>query len=122
MLDIRLIRDKTDFVEKSLARRHGNFSVKPLLSCDEEYRRAQVEWEELNRRTNEISEQFKKGKLEPAEAELLKEETKKLKIRRQEIEVLRQELEPKLLDLQLGLPNLPDEAVPEGTDEKQTKK
>jgi len=121
MLDIKLIREKTELVEKSLARRNGGFSVKPLLICDEEFRQVQIEWEELNRRTNEISEHFKKGKLEPSEAEALKEETKKLKVRRQEIESLRQDLEKKLFELQLGLPNLPDQAVPDGADEKANK-
>ena len=56
MLDIKLIREKPDFIEKALARRNGGFSIKPLLACDEEFRRAQNEWEELNRRNNEISD------------------------------------------------------------------
>lgn len=121
MLDIKLIREKPDFVEKALARRHGGFSLKPLLACDEEFRKAQIEWEELNRRTNEISERFKTGKLEASEGASLKEETKKIKERRQEIESLRQELEKLLIELQLSLPNMPDDEVPDGADEKGNK-
>jgi seryl-tRNA synthetase len=121
MLDIKLIRENTNSVEKGLARRNGGFSVKPLVACDEEFRRAQAEWEELNRRTNEISERFKMGKLEASEAESLKEEIKKLKVLRQEIESTRQDLEKQLFELQLELPNIPDQSVPEGKDEKDNK-
>src|SRR5277367_6643911 len=113
MLDIKLIREKSDFVEAALARRNGNLSLKPLLSLDEEFRQVQNEWEELNRRTNEISQAFKTNV--PADkASALKEETKTIKARRQEIEVLRQLLEQKLYDLQLTFPNIPDPSVPDG--------
>ena len=121
MLDIKLIREKVDFIEQGLARRNAGFSIKPLLACDQEFRSAQNEWEELNRRTNEISERFKMGKLEASESEQLKEETKRLKTRRQEVEALRQDLEKKLFELQLNLPNVPDESVPDGADEKANK-
>ncbi len=121
MLDIKLVREKPDFFEKALARRNGGFSIKPLLACDEEFRRIQNEWEDLNRRTNEISESFKTGKFSGSEAETLKEETKTIKARRLEIESLRQELEKKLLEYQLALPNLPDDSVPDGVDEKSNK-
>ncbi len=121
MLDIKLVREKPDFFEKALARRNGGFSIKPLLACDEEFRRIQNEWEDLNRRTNEISESFKTGKFSGSEAEALKEETKTIKARRLEIESLRQELEKKLLEYQLALPNLPDDSVPDGVDEKSNK-
>ena len=113
MLDIKLIREKSDFVEAALARRNGNLSIKPLLAMDEQFRQIQNEWEELNRRTNELSQSFKGSD----KADALKEQSKTIKTRRLEIEVLRQELEQKLYDLQLTLPNIPDPSVPDGKDE-----
>ncbi len=121
MLDIKLIREKPDLVEKALGRRNGGFSAKPLLACDEEFRRIQNEWEVLNRRTNEISERFKMGKLTPEESTVLKDETKTLKARRVEVELLKQETEARMLEHQLALPNLPDESVPDGADETGNK-
>ena len=121
MLDIKLVRENPDLVEKALARRNGGFSAKVLLACDEEFRRIQNEWEDLNRRTNEISERFKTGKLTPEESNTFKEETKTLKARRIEVEAIKQDLEKRLLEHQLSLPNLPDQSVPDGADETANK-
>ena len=117
MLDLKLIREKSDFIESAISRRNGEFSIKPLLACDEKFRQVQNEWEELNRRTNEISQSFKSS-ASPGDQTALKEETKTIKAKRQEIELLRQELEEQLRKLELSLPNIPDAAVPDGKDEK----
>jgi seryl-tRNA synthetase len=117
MLDIKLIREKSDFVETALARRNGGFSVKSVLAVDEKYRKVQADWEELNRRTNEISQMFKNGTISAEEKARLQEETKQIKQKREEIDKARNELEKQLLDLQLSLPNLPESSVPDGQDE-----
>ncbi|HMW92376.1 MAG TPA: hypothetical protein PKE54_20290, partial [Candidatus Obscuribacter sp.] len=79
MLDLKLIREKADFVEAQLARRHGGFSIKPIVELDGRYRKAQAEWENLNRRRNEISESFKTGKLPKEELEALRKEASSAK-------------------------------------------
>ncbi|HEY9787780.1 MAG TPA: serine--tRNA ligase, partial [Candidatus Obscuribacterales bacterium] len=117
MIDLRLIREDTDRVEKALARRNGGFSVKELVDLDVRYRKSQEEWEKLNRRTNEISEKFKSGKLPKEEMEQLRQETKELKKRREEIEPEKDQLGKQILDLQLSIPNIPDPSVPDGKDE-----
>lgn len=117
MLDLKLIRENSDVVDKALSRRNGGFSIHKLLEVDAQFRRVQADWEELNRRTNEISEKFKSGKVPAEEAAVLKQETKEIKGRREEIEANRQELEKKLLELQMSLPNVPDTSVPDGHDE-----
>lgn len=117
MLDVKQIRENSQFVEQALSRRNGGFSVRELLAMDALYRINQGKWEDLNRRTNEISERFKTGKLEPQEMELLKEETKEIKIQREEIDKRKQELEVKLKELSMSLPNLPDSSTPDGSDE-----
>lgn len=117
MLDLKLIRENSDVVDKALSRRNGGFSIHKLLEVDAQFRRVQADWEELNRRTNEISEKFKSGKVPAEEAAVLKQETKEIKGRREEIEANRQELEKELLELQMSLPNVPDTSVPDGHDE-----
>jgi len=118
MLDIKLVREKPDFVEQALARRNGGFSAKALLTCDEKYRKAQADWEELNRRSNEISQLFKNGKLEVDEKARLQDETKQIKQKREEVDKAKKDLEEELLLLQQSLPNLPESSVPDGKDEE----
>jgi seryl-tRNA synthetase len=115
MLDLKLIREKTDEVEKSLARRNAGYTTKELVTIDADLRKAQAEWESLNRRSNEITEQFKTGKAENKEE--LKTEQKDIKARREELDKHRQQLESDLSALHLGLPNMPDHSVPDGADE-----
>lgn len=117
MLDLKLVREKPEEVAKSLARRHGEFPVAELIDVDAQHRKIQAEWELLNRRSNEISEQFKTGKLSKEAMEPLRQETKDIKKRREEIEKEKQELETRLETLLLGIPNMPDASVPDGPDE-----
>lgn len=119
MLDIRLLRENPDEMEKGLARRRGEYPFRELIETDLKHRRAQAEWEALNRRSNEISEKFKTGKLSKEEKEPLQLETKEIKRRREEIEKEKNELEESLTALMLGIPNLPDPSVPDGADENE---
>lgn len=104
-------------MEKELARRNGGFSTSPVVKVDAEHRQIQAEWEALNRRSNEISEQFKTGKAAKEEVEKLRQETKDIKKRREEIEARKQELEKMLNEMILAIPNIPDKSVPDGKDE-----
>lgn len=117
MLDMRLVRERQAEVERALARRNGGFSVSPLVEVDVELRKVQAEWEKLNQRSNEISEQFKSGKVPKDDIDRLRKETKEIKERREEIERQKQELEVRLNELRLAIPNVPDPSVPDGQDE-----
>lgn len=117
MLDLKLVRENSELVARALSRRNGGLSIAKLLEVDQDYRRVQTDWEDLNRRTNEISEQFKTGQVKGEAAAALKQETKEIKVKREEIEAKRHELEQVLRELQMALPNLPDESVPDGQDE-----
>src|SRR5262249_9096420 len=112
MIDLKFIREKPEEVEKALARRNGGFTATTLVQADADHRRIQGEWESLNRRTNEISELFKTGKVPKEDMDALKQETKDIKKRREEIESEKQELESRMQALHLALPNMPDPSVP----------
>ena len=79
MLDIKFVRDNADDVQKGLDRRNGGWSISELLSTDKQVRELLAEAEALRRRSNEISEQFKSGKLAKEEMESLRAEVKELK-------------------------------------------
>ncbi|MBZ0189181.1 MAG: hypothetical protein K8F91_23255, partial [Candidatus Obscuribacterales bacterium] len=119
MLDLRFVREHKDEVEKAIARRNGGFTLKELLDVDCEYREILSQWENLNRRKNEISESFKSAQIEPGEKEALKDESKQLKVRHEEVSKRRQELEELLNELSLAIPNMPHESVPDGKDENE---
>lgn len=119
MLDIKLIRENPDEIEKALARRHGGYTLGPLLDVDRDYRKTLAEWESLNRRSNEISELFKGGKVAKEEMDTLRAETKSIKQRQKELDEQKKALEDKLDDLLMHIPNTPDPSVPDGKDETE---
>ncbi|MBX9670753.1 MAG: serine--tRNA ligase [Candidatus Obscuribacterales bacterium] len=119
MLDIKQIRENATEVEKALGRRNGGNSLKEIIQIDEEFRAANAQWEDLNRRRNEISETFK-TKLSTLSAEdkkSLQDESKELKQKHEAVGPKRQELEEKLGQLIMAIPNIPDPSVPDGKDE-----
>jgi seryl-tRNA synthetase len=118
MLDIKIIRENPQDVEKSLARRNGGFSLAGIIEVDQQLRKVIGEWELLNQRSNEISETFKTGKVAKEQMEVLRQESKDIKLRREELDKLKLELEERLDVLRLGIPNLPDASVPDGADEE----
>lgn len=119
MLDIKVLRENSEAVQKKLDRRHGGFSISELLLLDKEARELLGEWEALRRRSNEISEEFKTGKVPAEQKDKLREESKELKKKLEEIEPRLKETEEKRDVLLLSIPNLPDDSVPDGADENE---
>jgi seryl-tRNA synthetase len=117
MLDIKVVRDNPEEVQKALDRRHGGLSIAELLEVDKLSRELQADWEALNRRSNEISEQFKTGKVAKEQAEVLRSETKELKKKREELEPRLKEVDERRDALLQSIPNMPDPSVPDGEDE-----
>jgi len=117
MLDIKVVRDNPEEVQKALDRRHGSLSIAELLEVDKLSRELQADWEALNRRSNEISEQFKTGKVAKEQADVLRQETKELKKKREEIEPRLKEVDERRDLLLQSIPNMPDASVPDGEDE-----
>lgn len=121
MLDLKLVRENPDLVEAALARRHGGFSIKELLEVDGRLRKVQSEWEALNRRSNEISESFKTGKLSAEEKEACKAETKEVKAAQGRLDEEKKTLTAELEKLAMGIPNMPAAEVPDGRGEEENK-
>lgn len=119
MLDIKYIRENLETVEKAIGRRNGGFTLGEIKEIDVEYRSANEQWENFNRRVNEISETFKtKGaSLSKEDKAALQEESKQLKEKHKQVGQERTEHWEKLEKLALSIPNMPDESVPDGKDE-----
>jgi seryl-tRNA synthetase len=115
MLDIKLIREKTDFVRQRLATRGAGDELKvdELLKLDEQRRKLLSEVETLkaarNRASKEIGALMGQKKL--AEAEAKKAETKDLGEKISALDKQAAESEVARDTLMLQLPNLPHESV-----------
>jgi len=118
MLDMRLIREKTDFVRQRLALRHAGDEKKidELLALDDRRRKALAEVEQLKAARNRVSKEI--GALmaqkKSAEAEAKKAETRALGEKIALLDKESAEAEEQRDALMLQLPNLPNEKVKNG--------
>ena len=118
MLDIKLIRERPDYVRQRLATRGAgdDRQVDELLKLDEQRRKVLAEVEALKSQRNRVSKDIGAlmGQKKTEEAEAKKKETRELGDRINELDKKAAEAEKARDGLMLTLPNLPDESVPEG--------
>ncbi|MBI4334354.1 MAG: serine--tRNA ligase [Chloroflexi bacterium] len=119
MLDLKLIREHPDLVREALVKRNDTAPVDEILALDEQRRKHLVEVETLRARRNEVSKQIGRIKEKPPEliAEM-RQVGEKIKVLEDDIEA---SIEPKLNDLLLRVPNIPDPSVPVGRDSADNK-
>jgi seryl-tRNA synthetase len=117
MLDLRLIRDQPDAVERRLATRGPGTAqlIKELLAKDVERRRLLREAEDLkalrNRASEAIGQAKRRGEDASAEMARMREVADRIKTLDAKTKTLDAEIERLLF----GIPNLPNPAVPVGT-------
>ena len=115
MLDIKLIREKTDFVRQRLATRAAGDEVHidELLRLDEQRRKFLAEVETLKAQRNRVSKEIGAlmGQKKTAEAEAKKAETRELGDRIATLDKQALEVDSARNQLMLRLPNLPHESV-----------
>ena len=116
MLDIRLIREKPDFVRQRLATRGGGDEAKvdKVLEIDAERRKAETELQQLQSERNRLSKEIgaKKSRGEPTD-----EIQERVRRTGEAIGDLTQEVDEagtRQKGLLLEIPNLPHETVPVG--------
>ena len=117
MIDIKLLREKIDNVEASLARRGYKLDVKTILELDEQRRQCLKHCESLQMQRNQLAREIgnlkKNGKdatEELKKANSISEETKK-----SEQNAKKHDLE--LQNILSYVPNLPHQSVPDGQSE-----
>jgi len=115
MLDVRLIREKSDFVRERLATRHGGDDAKisEVLALDEDRRKFLTEVEQLKAQRNRVSKEIGAlmGQKKLTEAEGKKAETKKIGDRITELDGEVKRVEEARDALLMRLPNLPHQSV-----------
>ena len=118
VLDIKLIREKTDFVRQRLASRGAGDEAKidELLKLDEQRRKSLAEVETLKSLRNRVSKEIGAlmGQKKIAEADAKKAETKDLGDKIAALDKQAAEAETSRDALMLQLPNLPHETIPLG--------
>ncbi|HXZ89300.1 MAG TPA: serine--tRNA ligase [Candidatus Binataceae bacterium] len=120
MLDIKLIREQTDFVKAELAKTGvDGADVERIVECDSARRRLQHELDEMRARRTRESKEL--GRLAAEQRESRRAEMREMgdKIAAGERELA--EVEQRLNDLMLGLRNLPRPYVPVGKSEADNK-
>ena len=118
MLDIKLLREKPDFVRERLASRSADAAqpVDELLQLDEQRRKLLAEVESLKSLRNRVSKEIGAlmGQKKLAEAEAKKQETRDAGDRIAALDKQSAEVEAAREQLMLRLPNLPHASVPLG--------
>jgi seryl-tRNA synthetase len=118
VLDIKLIREKPDFVRQRLATRGAGDEklVDGILQADEQRRKFLAEVETLKSQRNRTSKEIGAlmGQKKLAEAEAKKAETRELGDKIAALDKQSAESDTARHDLMLRLPNLPHESVPIG--------
>ena len=118
VLDIKLIREKPDYVRERLALRGaGDEShIDPILHFDESRRAALAQVETLKATRNRVSKEIGAlmGQKKIAEAEAKKQETRDLGDKITELDRVAAQAESDRNQLMLRLPNLPHESVVPG--------
>lgn len=121
MLDIRLIREKPDFVKERLAARGGDAQamIDEILDCDKQRRQLETRLQQLNADRKRISKEIGARKGRGEETSDLENQVRGFG---DEVALLNQkttEADAKQRELLLQLPNLPHEKAPLGTDAGQ---
>ncbi|MEM5793203.1 MAG: serine--tRNA ligase [Candidatus Aenigmatarchaeota archaeon] len=121
MLDIKLIREKPELVRENLKRRLDpsvleNFEK--VLKIDKEWRKVIQELNELRKRKNEINFEIIRLKKEGKDIREIVREMHELPDKIKELENKESQLKEELDSSLMRLPNLLDDSVPFGKDEK----
>ncbi|MDO8478941.1 MAG: serine--tRNA ligase [Candidatus Rokubacteria bacterium] len=117
MLDIRLIRENPEAVERGLADRGGAELIRPVLAQDAERRRLVRESEDLKALRNKASEAIGQAKRRGEDAAAAQARMREVGERIKALEAELKTVDAEIERLLLQIPNLPDASVPPGQTE-----
>ncbi len=117
MIDPKLLRHAADDVAANLARRGFVFDAAAYLEREKERKALQVEVESLRNERNASSKRIGQAKAKGEDAAPLLAAVKDLGARLDAADARLQEVRGKLDEIELGLPNLLHDDVPDGSDE-----
>ena len=117
MIDPKLLRQSTADVAANLARRGYQFDANAYLALEENRKALQIETEQLQSERNASAKSIGQAKAQGEDIEPLLAAVKDLGDRLTNSESALQDVQAQLQDIELDLPNLLDDSVPDGKDE-----
>ena len=117
MFSARWIREHGDLFDSGLARRGVEPHADKVLALDAQRRKVQTAFQERQKARNRMSKEIGGVRARGEDASALVAEVAGLKDEAQALEREEKSLAAELAALLAGLPNLPDDEVPEGADE-----
>jgi seryl-tRNA synthetase len=121
MIDPKTLRQSAADVAANLARRGYSFDADAYLSLEESRKALQMETEALQSERNSSAKSVGKAKAQGDDIEPLLAAVKDLGDRLASSETALQDIQSQLRDIELDLPNLLDDSVPDGKDESDNK-
>lgn len=121
MLDIRLIREKTDHIKERLATRNAALPslIDEVLAIDEQRRAAETERQKLQSDRNRISKEIGIAKKNGQDTSAIEAEVRGIGQRIDQIGKDADAADEKQRELLLGIPNTPHDACPVGDSAEQ---
>ena len=123
MIDIKLIRENKDLVKENIKKKFQDEKlplVDEVYNLDTEYRNARVKADTLrgnkNKMSSKIGELMRDKKID--EANKIKSEVSSMQSEIESLEAKEVELEEKINKIMMVIPNIIDESVPIGKDDK----
>ena len=122
MLDLKIIRENPEAVKTRLKRRGGEFKeLDELLKPEEDRRLALQESESLKNKKKKLSAGVGQLKQIGEDATQLMEEVKVINTSIKKLDDKIQALEQQVQEKLLGIPNTPEDSIPDGADESANK-
>lgn len=120
MLDMNLIRERTDYVRSALLKRMNNVDFTELLDWDKQRRALITQSDELKARTNQVSKQISVMKKQGQDISPITTEMKSISSKISELGNALADIESRIDTFLAALPNIPDEDVlPGGKENNQ---
>ncbi|XPV68084.1 MAG: serine--tRNA ligase [Halarcobacter sp.] len=120
MIDIKLLQRDFEYVATALKRKGvASDILDSLKAISEDAKIKRQEMEDTTASQNRLSKEFGRYKKEGLDISPLQNEINELKSIKQAFEEEVKTLEDELLSILLGVPNIPDEIVPDGKDEDE---
>ena len=118
MLDPKLLRSDLTGVAAALARRGFNLDVAAFAALEEQRKAVQIEADRLRSERNASAKAVGQAKSKGQETAALIAAGESLGEQLQGVDRQLESIQAQVLDLQLGLPNIPHVSVPDGRDEQ----
>ncbi len=118
MLDIKLLRQNIDFIQRKMVERGEDIDLNRITLLDSRKRDILQEVETLRSERNKVSGKIGQKKKNKEDASELIDQMSIVSTRIKELDESRKEIENDLYDLMMIIPNIPDEAVIYGSSSK----